>query len=210
MMVVRTISGFTKETRNSDPKYENCNRSANEFGRVSSLCRQVRVALYGILPTQNNLVVVNGFTKKMREVLTCDTTNPKGDRQLANALATPEGRQLLEGYGFNPDTTIALDYTLANNLLTIKPGNIIYPTGINHIGFRVHELAFDFATAESKLVSGDWVFGSGTINLAVPNLSNATGVLFTLLEAQFYDYANGGYLPMANDRGKKVAVVEVG
>ncbi len=209
MMIVRTASGFTKETRRNDPKYQNCTRSANEFGRVSSLCKQVRIALADILPKQNNLAVVNSFTKKMRAVLEYDTSNARGERQLANALATSAGRQQLKGYEFNPDTTIAFDYVLTENAITVNTKNIILPKGAKHIGFRVHQFAFDFATAATELVSGEWDIESKTVTLDLPILSGVTGVLFTILEAQFYDYVNREFVPMIEDGGKRVLVVGV-
>ena len=214
MMVMRTSSGFTKESRNTQPKYENCTRSANEFGRVSSVCKQVRIALAGILPKQNNLAVVNSFTKKMREVLEYDRTSVRGERTLANALATENSRQILKGYEFNPDTNIAFDYSLTDDALTITPATIKFPKGKNHIGFRLHLLAFDFVTGENELVSGEWVIENKkdlneAIEMAMPTLADATGVVFTILEVQFY-YANGKDVRMVEDGGKRVLVVEIG
>lgn len=186
-MIVRTVSGFTKETRVNDPRYQNCTHSANEFGRVSSLCKQVRLALSAILPKQNNLAVVNSLTKIMRKVLEHDTINQRGERQLTNALATETGRQLLKGYQFNPDTTIALDYVLTNDSLTVTPKDLKFPKGLKHLGFRAHQLAFDFETGESALVSGEWVLENKELVLTLPTLSHITGVEFTILETQIYD-----------------------
>ena len=86
MMVVRTISGFTKETRTTAKKYDNCTRSAMEFGRVSALCKLLRVALNGILPKQNNLAVVNSLTKKMREALHSAPCRPSDSRSTIGSL----------------------------------------------------------------------------------------------------------------------------
>lgn len=210
MMVVRTASGFTKETRTTNPKYENCTRSANEFGRVSSLCKQVRLALSVILPKQNNRAMVYSFTKKMRQVLEHDTTNARGERQLSNALATEAGRQMLIGYEFNPDTTIKLDYTLHKDSLTVNTNNLKFPTGINHLGFRLHQLAFDFTTGENTLMSGEWVFSSGKVVLGLPDLGDANGVRFVILEAGYFDCVDGGFVEVVEDGGKSVGVVGVG
>jgi hypothetical protein len=207
MMVLRTISGFTSDTLKTSPKYENCRKSANEFGRISALCKQLRVTLFGILPKHNKMTVVYSFTKKMRAVLEYDTINIKGERQLANALATENGKQQLKGYEFNPDTTIALDYVLTTDSLTVKPAAITYPKGIKHIGFRVHSLAFDFTTFESALVSGDLVIENETVTLDLPAMPDTAGVVFTILEAQFYDCINGDFVPMVEDGGKSVLIL---
>lgn len=210
MMVVRTASGFTKETRTTNPKYENCTRSANEFGRVSSLCKQVRLALSGILPKQNNRPVMYSFTKKMRQVLEQDTTNARGERQLSNALATEQGRQMLKGYEFNPDTTIKLEYTLHEDSLTVNTDKIKFPKGINNLGFRLHQLAFDFATGENSLVSGEWVVESGEVVLGLPGLGDVNGVRFVILEAGYFDFVDGEFVAVVEDGGKSVGVVGVG
>ena len=210
LMIMRTVSGFTSETLRTEPKYENCWKSANEFGRVSSLCKQVRVALAGILPKQNNLAVVNSFTKRMREILEYDRTSARGERQLSKALATESGRQQLKGYEFNPDTCIAFVYSRTGNSITINTDNIKFPKGIHRIGFRMHQLTFDFATTENVLVSGDWVYESNVVALELPTLPESNGIRFTILEAQFYDYINGVYVSIPEDRGKRVTLVEVG
>ena len=209
MMIMRKRSGFTKETRTTEAKYENCTRSANEFGRVSSACGQIRLALKGTLPKENNLAVVNSFTKKMREVLECDYINVKGERVLANALLDKKCRQMLQGYEFNPDTTISFDYALTDNSLNIVAGGLLFPKGKTQIGFRVHRLAFDFTTAESKLVSGDWYFEKGLITLDLPTLSNYSGVAFTILEAEYFNQSKGGLIPIKEDGEKRVTIIAV-
>ena len=65
MMILRKISGFTTEALETDPKYELSRKNASEFGCMSAVCKQIRLALKEILPKQNNLAVVNSFTKKL-------------------------------------------------------------------------------------------------------------------------------------------------
>ncbi|UPT70761.1 MAG: hypothetical protein M0D53_17155 [Flavobacterium sp. JAD_PAG50586_2] len=140
----------------------------------------------------------------MRQVLEHDTTNARGERQLANALATEAGRQLLKGYEFNPDTTIKLDYTLNEDSLTVNTNNLKFPKGINHIGFRLHQLVFDFTTGENMLVSGEWVFSSDNVVLDLPGLGDVNGVRFLILEAHFYSDSNEMLL---DDGGKSVTIM---
>lgn len=212
-VVIKMVSGFTTEALDSAPKYELSRKNASEFGRVSSLCKQVRVALSGIIPKQNNLTVVNSFTKKMREVMTYDITNPRGERQLANALITEEGRQSLVGYEFNPSANIVLDYTLTDELLLINNKEVTFPSCINHIGFRIHQLAVDFGIGDNALLSSDWTLKSKTelsktIEIAVPNQPESNGVVFMILETQFYEWVDGVCVPVVEDGGKSVLVVD--
>ena len=213
-MILREISGFTTEALKNSPQYENCRQTANEFGRMSALCKQVRVALKAILPKQNNLAVVNAFTKKMRVILKCDTQNERGNRHLANAVNTQEGRQLLLGYAFNPDAKIVLDTTLLENMLQINLKEIIFSKYANSVGFRVHNLVFNFTTENYELLNSDWVFERKTtlpetLGLTLPSLPNTEGTLITLLETQFYKATKKGFVPMEDDRSKSVLVVGV-
>lgn len=212
-LVIRGISGFTTKALKHSPSYERCRRNASEFGPVSSLCKKVRVALQEILPKKNNLTVVNSFTKKMREVMTCDLVSLYGERQLANALMTNAGKQLLDDYDFNPDTSILISYELHGNNLLLTTNKLVLPDGANCIGFRTHQLEFDFTNSEHQLQNGDWYFYSQSslpdfVDLAVPDIENREGVVFTILETDFYNYEKGSYLPV-HEELKSVRIVTI-
>jgi hypothetical protein len=181
-VVVKAVSGFTTAALKTAAHYELSRKNASEFGRVSSLCKQVRVALHGILPRQDNLAVVNAFTKKMREVMTCDTLNTRGERTLANALATAEGRQLLYGYDFNPEAKKALNYQIIPGALTLTTKGIAFPETANWIGFRMHQLVFDFTNGTSELTSSGWAMEDKAtlrkkIDLAIPATPDKAGTV---------------------------------
>lgn len=206
-VVIRSISGFTSKGMKHAAKYELSRQNASEFGRVSALCKQVRLALYGILPQYNNLAVVNSFTKKMRAVMTHDTHNVRGHRHLATALADESGREFLRGYELNPDTVFSYDYHLYKTHL-----HLAFAIGAKVIGFRMHRLAFNFENAEKQLVSGDWhLYYSSSlatgVDLELP-LAKGEGVLFILLEVACFAEADGSYLEL--EKGKSVRIVWVG
>ncbi|WP_162128285.1 hypothetical protein [Flavobacterium phycosphaerae] len=213
-VVVKAVSGFATETLKNAAHYEPSRQTAKEFGNVSSLCKAIRVALYGILPKQNNLAVVNAFTKKMREVITCDTTAVRGERHLTTALTTLEGKQQLKGYNFNPEAKMILACQISKDSLTFKTNDLLFPETANYIGFRVHRLAFDFTTDALELVSTNCILESKTslpkrMNLPLPIKANTIGTVFTLLEVQFYINARGTYIPMLEDASKSVVIVDL-
>jgi len=211
-MIIRTISGFTTKALNTSPKYELSRQNASEFGRVSSMCKQVRLALIGILPKKNNLVVVNSLTKKMREVMTYDTISARGNRSLAVALNSEAGRAKLQGYHFNPEVVLKLDYKWSEHNLKLATNSISFPDGANCIGFRLHNLEFDFTNCNHQLISSDWTFYNepslpNALTLTLPKFDFRSGILFTLLEVQFYISEEGSYVPLEDDRSKLVQVV---
>lgn len=62
-MILRKISGFSSIGMLKDSRYERSRQNASEFGRVSALCKKIRVVLKDILPKKNNLAVCNSFIK---------------------------------------------------------------------------------------------------------------------------------------------------
>jgi len=211
-MIIRTISGFTTKALKKSPKYELSRQNASEFGRVSSLCKQVRLALLGILPKKNNLVVVNSLTKKMREVMTYDTISARGSRSLAVALNSEVGRAKLQGYHFNPDGAFALDYVLEGQRLHVTTNAIVFPEGASSVGCSVLSLAFDFVTAENQLEEGDKYFFNkhtlpNVLELDVPTVEQPKGILFTILALHFYHEEQGSYVPLEDDRSAVVMIV---
>jgi hypothetical protein len=212
-IIARTISGFTSEKLGVSPKYLFSRQNASEFGRLSSECKLLRMALVDLLPKQNNLAVVNAFTRIMRTVMVCDGINARGERNLASVLESIAGKKLLMGYNFNPDSAIDLHYFLKDYRLVIDARSILFPKEANCIGFRMHVLVFDFLTKTHILASGDWaLYGNTTLADAVvlklPAVNDANGVAFTLLELHYYDYNAGTYIPM-DDRSKAVLIVGV-
>lgn len=201
IMIVRTVSGFTSEALKNSPKYEASRQTANEFGKLSSLCKNFRIALQDALPKQNNRSVVNAFTQKMRQVLSCDTKNARGSRTIADARATAEGMALLLGYEFNPDCKMGLEYHLAQNAVSVNTEGLHSPANTTAVGFRVLQLRFDFTTSENMLQSSDWMHYSKTdlpesIVLSVPKQSDVNGILFTIVEAQCYTQSKAVLIPI--------------
>lgn len=213
-VVVRTLSGFTTEELLNAPHYSKCRDNASEFGRLSAQCKQLRLALQELLPRKNNLAIVNTLTKKMREVMACDTTSGVGQRNLATALTTKSGKQLLQGYAFNPEANLNFLYAITGNSLHLKTTPLKFPQGAQRVGLRTHTLAFDFTMGDYQLQSGTCALYSPkglktSLGLPIPTMETSRGVLFTLLEAQFFTYTQGCYLPMQDDRSKGVIIVAV-
>ncbi|MFB9098171.1 MULTISPECIES: hypothetical protein [Flavobacterium] len=213
-MIIRSISGFTTKGLKSAKKYERCRENATEFGKVSSLCKVIRMCLKGILPKQNNLAVVNSLTKKMRTVMTCDSTSERGKRTLAIALQTIEAKKMLEGYYFNPDAAIDLHCSISD-CLEVNATSLTFPKKANYLGAKVHCFTFNFTTQEAQLTSSAICF-YGKKHLPdylhlpiVAHATKSTGIVFTILELGFFSYTGGAFVPVADDSSKVVKVVDV-
>lgn len=212
VVVIRENSGFTTKALMTSPKYALCRQNASEFGRVSATCKQIRMALKDFLPKKNNLLVVNSLTKKMRQVLVFDAFSARGNRTLAAAMATDEGKRQLKDYHFNPDAAVGLQYQLENDRLQLATASLVFPDGATSVGCTVVAFEFDFETCAPFLQEGEKQFFNKdtlpvAIELVVPKLAPTVGVLFSILEVQFYVESDGAYVPVVDDRSKVVVVV---
>ncbi|GAA4059909.1 hypothetical protein GCM10022389_00150 [Flavobacterium cheonanense] len=211
-IIMRAKSGFTTKALKTSPKYALSRQNASEFGRVSSTCKELRLALKDYLPKKNNLLVVNNLTKKMRQLLVFDTASVRGERTLAKALATIEAQNELKGFHFNPEMAISLDCTISNNQLQFITDGIVIPDGATCVSCTVLSLAFNFDAKTNSLCESDKHFYNhitlpNSITLEVPKMELIDGFLFTILVLDFYKELDGGYVPLEDDRSKVVVIV---
>jgi hypothetical protein len=211
-MIIRNKSGFTSRGNLSSSKYVLTRMNAHEFGRVSSLCKCIRMALKEVLPKRNNLAVVNAFTKKMRAVMTLDEVSERGERNLGCAFKNDSARKVMTDYAFNPDGLFRLSYTCADDIIILVNSIVFFET-ICTLGFRIHVLGLDFEPVRLELVSSDWNFYTKKylpeeIVLKRPVLSTDFSVGFVIVEVGYFEFEEGSYLPLEDDRGKVVQVLE--
>lgn len=211
-IIMRAKSGFTTKALKTSPKYALSRQNASEFGRVSSTCKELRLALKDYLPKKNNLLVVNNLTKKMRQLLVFDTESIRGERTLAKALVTIEAQNQLKRFHFNPEMAISLDCTIINNQLQFTTDGIVLPDGGTSVSCTVLTLTFNFETKKNSLCESDKHFYNLTtlpnsIILEVPKMEPTDGILFTILVLNFYKELDGTYVPLEDDRSKVVVII---
>lgn len=211
-VIIRIKSGFTSKALKKSPKYALSRQNASEFGRVSSTCKALRIALCAYLPKKNNLLVVNSLTKRMRQLLAFDCVSLRGERTLFHAFSNPEGLAALAGYHFNPDAAAAIEYTVLGKTLHVPTSSLFFPDDANAVSFTVVSFEFDFNLKTHTLCEGDKCFFSSAtmplqLDLIVPFLERATGVLLTVLVVEFYNLEDSSYIPVVDDRSKVVLVV---
>ena len=222
--IIRRKSGFTSKKINDDAKYVNSRNNASEFGKISALCKKMRLVLKEILPKKNNLAVCNSLVKKMRHLLVFDVKSARGLRNLSRAFENDEARLALVGYNFNPDCEFDnflehvlvyknSDYTINFDSFFISK-SVKFPDGANYFGLRAHSLGFDFVAGEGVLHSPGWAFFANDskiegFSLKVDPVKFSDIVNFVLLEAQFFVLDGGSYVAVADDSSKSVQVIAV-
>lgn len=211
-IILRTISGFTSQALKKSTKYKKCRQNASEFGRLSALCKTIRVALQPILPKSNNLALVNSFTKIMREVMTLDTVSKKGKRRIETGLNTTEGKLHMQNYQFNPQITYALSVTVSD-IVTIDTTTIVFPKQSQYVIATLHDLDCDWETQNHTLITREKVLYKrnevpAIITLPLPE-ETTKGTVFTILELAFYKKIKGNMEPIEDDSSKVVMILQV-
>lgn len=223
--IIRKKSGFTKKGMAKDPKYAKSRDNAKEFGAVSRLSKNIRIALKEILPKSNNLAVCNGLTAVMRKVMCSDEVAERGNRSLKNGFESAAGKSLFTGYDFNPDgllrNTFKGNYRFDAPMrqLVFKPFKtseaFVFPDGADCIGFRLGALRFDFDSSVSFLKLTDLVFYSyessltENLQLRIIDFPDGEGVVFFLLEVAFFVENEGAFVSFPKNDTKVVFVLGV-
>lgn len=223
--IIRRKSGFTKKGMAKDPKYDRSRENAKEFGAVSRLNKNIRIAIKEVLPASNNLAVCNSLTAVMRKVMCCDEVAERGNRSIKNGFETNKGKVLFTGYDFNPNslfrTIFKGDYhfDIENRVVHFDSFTtneaFVFPDGANCVGLRMGTLQFDFDSSVSIFSLTEWFLfrlentGSESLQLGIKDFPDGAGVIFFLLEVAFFVEKEGSFIPFQKDDSKAVFVLGV-
>jgi hypothetical protein len=223
--IIRRKSGFTKKGMAKDPKYDRSRENAKEFGAVSRLSKNIRMALKEVLPTSNNLAVCNSLTAIMRKVMCCDEVAERGNRSIKNGFETNRGKVFFTGYDFNPNSLFRnvfkgdYHFDIEKRVLNFDSFKTIeafvFPEGANCVGLRMGTLQFDFDSSVSIFNMTEWSLFrlESTINeslqLGNKDFPDGEGVVFFLLEVAFFVENEGSFIPFQKDDSKVVFVLGV-
>lgn len=223
--IIRKKSGFTKKGMAKDPKYARSRENAKEFGAVSRLSKNIRMALKEVLPTSNNLAVCNSLTSIMRKVMCCDEAAERGYRSLKNGFETDNGKVLFTGYDFNPNSLFLnvfkgdYQFDIEKRVLhfdsfkTVEA--FVFPEGANCVGLRMGVLRFDFNTTTSFFNLTDWslfpIESSITevLKMGIEDVPEGEGNVLFLLEVAFFAANEDSYLSFGKNDTKVVFVLGV-
>lgn len=222
-VIIRRNSGFTPEGMKSDPKYALSRQNAIEFGKVSSLCKQMRQSLAGILPKKNGLFICNSLVKVMRSLIALDQESVRGERLLWKAFGTAEAKSMMTGYCFNKTCVFLKEVERAVDVDSSGNLNLDCLSSANYVGsfasaaclgVRWHHLDFDFKDGGSVLYSSNWLFLKADGAVSIYTIMNAfpevvTGVLFSIVELGYFVENNGSFVPVLDDSNKIVMVLRV-
>ncbi len=207
--VVRVAGGgFNGKAIKTKPEMARVRENSSEFGRVSKAKKLFRIGLHPFLKDVAD-VTLHGRLMRLFQAIKCfDTVSPRGQRQFANGLVTPEGRNLLLQFAITPKKASQFlpsvgHFDAATATYTVRDlqmKNCSMPQGASGIQVCLGLLTLTFenevaAFYTSEPVLLDASFKASTFSLTPTPLPTGTEVCHAVLQTRYYQKVNGVVYP---------------
>lgn len=222
--VARKAKSISKKKYKTAPNYASFRDAGKEMGsaaKMSSAFRQpLKIYTNGIAENR----MYSRVNALMRKLILLDAFSLRGERKVANGIATAEGKDLVKGFEFNVHQSLAqtlqcgyiLDVVTGTFQLTdfTPKQDLKSPVGATHVGVQLLCYDFDFASGKHQLTSSvsqmiSFEEGSTTLNLSVLDLTDVIGTRMYLLRILFYQEVNGVFSMLQGNHNGLVTVLEV-
>lgn len=222
--LVRTKGGISKSRIENDPTFVRTRENGSEFGSIAKSGKVLRQALTPLLVDVKDPTLTARLMKTLAQIKNTDTTSVRGSRNVANGLATPEGRNIFLGFDFNGNaklsTVLLADYQLNTTTAEISISNLNplqqlnSPSGATHVGFTSGVLNINFETTEKELQFSDEVNTPinntpATITAVPVNMATGTGQTIYLFKISFYQEINGLQYALNNGGYNVLHILEI-
>lgn len=223
--MVRTKGGVSKKRINNDKAFARTRENMAEFKESASAGKVFRNALRVLAATASDNRLASKVLKLMSQIKNLDTISARGSRLVGVGIVTPEGKALLKGMNFNPNSVLAsvLYKPYAVDTATgkidingILPANdVAYPAGTTHLTFKGAWVKINFVTGISELSF------TNTLNLAVDVVPTsvslvpaavpvlADSVSLYVLGIDFFQEVNGIQYSLKNGSYNALSIIEV-
>ncbi|MDU8885493.1 hypothetical protein RXV94_04915 [Yeosuana sp. MJ-SS3] len=203
--LVKTKGGVSANRIKNDPSFARTRENGTEFGNAATSGKELRRAILDLLTDAKDDRVTSRLTQVMSRVKNADTISPRGQRNVAVGITTPQGKLSLIGFNFNIDAILSAvlltDYTL--NATTgeveiidfIPDQNLSKPEGATHLSLTSGFLNLDFASGDHDLITSPVVNlpidnTTSTVTLTPPSVPTGSGNSFYFLKIAFYQEVN--------------------
>lgn len=203
-IIVRKTGGFDGAAIKTEANYVRTRENYTEFGHCTLAGKQLREALGSYARKAKTTYTHSRFAGLLTKIMKCDTLSERGKRTVSLGLATAEGKQLLQGFEFNPEKSlhsmIATPYEVS-----MTEGKVIFehfdvnaiafPVGVTHLSLQFLLLRCDFEEDNFILSEGESCIL--TPNSSPPHLELSTvlpegnGILIGLVFGEFFQEVNG-------------------
>lgn len=221
---VRKKGGIPKDRILNDPNFVRTRENGSEFAHSASAGKVLRTAVGSLVFKAKDSKLSSRLLQTMSKIKNLDTTSARGLRQVANGVATPEGKLALKGFDFNNrahlKSVLFAPYVLDTATGTISFTDLIvaeqfhFPQGATHIALQGAFLNLDFETQVSD------VKYSNIVNLPI-NLVASSPVLtpigvpvgvgsqLFMMMISFYQEVNSMQYSLRNEEYNVLNIIEV-
>lgn len=202
--------GFNSQSSEMYPRIRENNDEMANASRTNRVFKQVFRSLLVGYKDGTLHYRLQSFFMRVKDL---DTTSVRGQRTVANGMATPYGKRLLTDFDFTPKRSVLLNgqlafdwttYTLTVSKFDIRDAGI--PANADLMGLTLLSVRFDFerlewVTAESPMLELYPDFGDDTFTMYTTPLTAGPGERFAMLRVAYYQQVNGAnYLLPGDDK----------
>jgi hypothetical protein len=221
---VRKRTGVSRERIHTDPNFVRTRENMNEFKLNSNAGKLLRLSLGSLVFKAKDARLSNRLMQTMSRIKNLDTTSVRGQRSVANGIATAEGKQYLSGFDFNSharlDSVLFAEYTLDTENGEVAIDNFIpmdqlrFPEGATHVSFQSGVLNLDFNTGldglELSPVDNLPIdMTPSNITLMPATMPEGAGVTIFLFMISFFQEVNGVQYSLRNEEYNVLHIIEV-
>jgi hypothetical protein len=221
---VRRKGGVSKNRILNDPNYERTRENLTEFGRAATSGKLIRRAINSLMVDAKDSRVTSRLTKVLNQVKNEDLTSARGQRNVAEGLASPLGIARLKGFNFNAksglDSVLMAQYTLDSATGEVVIADLIpnqqmsLPEGATHVTLSGAFLNLDLETEVRDLQL------SNTVNLPINGIAttvtltpaapaSGSGQSYYFLKVAFFQEINGIQYPLKNGSFNALQLIEL-
>jgi hypothetical protein len=221
---MRTKGGVSKGRIAKDPAFARTRENNQEFANSATSGKMLRQAIIDLLADAKDSKLASRLTKQMSIVKNADLTSPRGRRNVAVGILTPEGKTALKAFDFNRHAILSAvllnDFNLDEatgeiSMTGLVPANRLnYPEGATHVSFTAGFLNLDFNTKIKDLQLSNIVNlpingTASTVTLTPVGIPVGIGQQFYFLKVAFFQEINGVQYPLKNGAFNALKLLEI-
>lgn len=221
---MRTKGGVSKGRIAKDPAFARTRENNQEFGNSATSSKILRQAIIDLLADAKDTKLASRLTKQMSIVKNADLTSPRGQRNVAVGILTPDGKAALKRFDFNRQAILSAvllnDYVLDAvtgeiTMAGLIPANRLnFPEGATHVSFTSGFLNLDFGTDIKDLQLSNVVNlpingTATTVTLTPAGIPVGAGQQYYFLKVAFFQEINGTQYPLKNGAFNALKLLEV-
>ena len=219
--LARSKGGVSKERIKNDPKFVRVRENDKEFGEAASAGRLLRSTIAPLVKKAKDTRLISRLTQIMSKIIKFDATSPRGDRNVATAIAVADAKTLLKGFEFNIRSQLSsillIPYTLNTtdgkvHIAGFNPVNDLNsPSGSTHLTLTSAFAIINFGTGAADIEYSDPVNlpidnVAADADINPPGIPSGTGAKLYFLMIEFFQEVNGVQYSL-NDGGFNALVI---